>query len=222
MPGCVGSSQAVHGTPADRIREGKKSLCCVTTRRRKRRSLASLRRGLRPQAVRTLSLRMLGFDCGISATFGLPPRRLPLADQPQAYGGLAVALVPTTRLVLTSAPFAQARPPARSAPSGRTAMLSRTLASAHGRCHSHGKSSGRMLLHSPRALSETRMRRYHASLARCAGTRHRARRLSPGALNQTATPTLSGVALSPCAKTALKCCSVPRRCSRRVRCAPDP
>ncbi len=144
VPGCAGSSQAVRGSLAGRIREEKKRLCCVTTRRRKHRYPASLGRGFGSQAARMLSLSMLGFDRRVSAAFGLTPRRLPLADQPQAYRVLAVALVPTSRLVLTSASFAQARPPARSAPSGRTAVLSRTLASAHGRCYSHGKSSGRM------------------------------------------------------------------------------
>ena len=37
---------------------------------------------------------MLGSDIGILATFGLPPRRLPAADLPQAFRVLAVALVP--------------------------------------------------------------------------------------------------------------------------------
>jgi hypothetical protein len=144
MLDCEGSSQAVRGSQADHIKEGKKRFCCVTTRERKLWFEASLGRGFSPQAARPLGLSVLGFDRGVLATFSLPPRCLPLADEPQTYRVLAVALVPTARLILTSASFAQADPPARSAPSGWMVVLSRTLAGAHGRCYSHGKSSGRM------------------------------------------------------------------------------
>src|SRR5262249_14670599 len=127
---------------------------CVTTRRRNRWALKSLRCGLHPLAARTLGLGVPGFDVGVLAMSGLPLRRRPASDLPLALWILAVALVPTPRLVLASTTFAQADPRARSAPSGRTAVLSRTLTSAHGRCFSQGKSSGRMSYHSPRALSK--------------------------------------------------------------------
>jgi hypothetical protein len=144
VPGCAGSSPAVHDSLDDHRGEGKKRLCCVTTRRRKRWLPTGLGRGLGTPAARALCLSMPGFDAVILAMFGLPPRRLPLANQPQADWALAVALVPTPRLVFTSASFAQADARAGSAPSGWTAVLSRTLVDAHGSCHSHGKSSGRM------------------------------------------------------------------------------
>jgi hypothetical protein len=67
---------------ADRIWEGKKRLCCVTTRRRNRRVRNGLRRGLGPLAAHALSLGVLGFDLGVLAMFGLPPRRLPMLDLP--------------------------------------------------------------------------------------------------------------------------------------------
>jgi hypothetical protein len=35
--GCGVKSRVAHGNPADRIREGKKSFCCVTTRVKLRR-----------------------------------------------------------------------------------------------------------------------------------------------------------------------------------------
>jgi hypothetical protein len=152
--GCGASSRGVRDSPADHTTEGKKSSCCVTTRRRKFWALNSLRRGLRPLAARSLGLGVPGFDVGVLAMSGLALRRLPASDLPLAWRILAVALVPTPRLVLAPTPFAQANPRARSAPSGRTVVLSRTLTGAHGRCFSQGKSSGRMSNHSPRALSK--------------------------------------------------------------------
>jgi hypothetical protein len=147
-------SRVVRGTLAGRIKEGKKNFCCVTTRRRNLWFLSSLRRGLGPLAARALSLGVPGFGEGVLALFGLPPCRLPAADLPQAFGLLAVALVPTPRLILAPAPFAKAGPRARSAPSGLGVVLSLTLAVAHGRISSQGKSSGRMRKRSPRALSK--------------------------------------------------------------------
>ena len=152
--GCGANSRGVGGSPADCRAEGKKSFCCVTTRRRNRWALKSLRRGLRPLAARALGLGVPGFDVGVLAMSGLALRRLPASDLPLAVWILAVALVPTPRLVLVPTAFAQADPRARSAPSGRTAVRSHTLTSAHGRCFSQGKSSGRMSHHSPRARSK--------------------------------------------------------------------
>jgi len=152
--GCGVSSRAAHSSPADRIREGKKSFCCVTTRRRNLWVFNGLRRSLDPLAARALGLGVPGFGKGVLAMFGLPLCRLPLADLAEAFRLLTVELVPAPWLVLAPAPFAQASPRARSAPSGLRSVLSLTLAGAHGRLDSQGKSSGRMCLHSPRALSK--------------------------------------------------------------------
>jgi hypothetical protein len=111
----------------------KKSLSCVTTRRRKLWVLNGLRRGLHSLAARFLVLGVLGLDVGFLAAFTLPPRSVPAANFPQAFRILAVALVVTPRLVFAFAPFAQAGPRARAAPSGLGTPFSFTLAGAHGR-----------------------------------------------------------------------------------------
>ena len=154
VPGCGVRSRGVRGSPADRITEGKKSFCCVTTRRCNLGILNGLGRGLDSLTARFLGLGVSGFGLGGLAMLGLPPCRLPLADLPQAFRLLAVALVPAPRLVLAATPFAQAGPRTRSAPSGRTATFSRTLTSAHGRCLLPRESSGRMFSHPPRARSK--------------------------------------------------------------------
>ena len=105
---------------------------------------------------------MLGLGEGVLAMLGLPPCRLPAANLPVAFGFLAVALVPTLRLVPTPASFAQADPQTRSASSGLRAVLSLNVMGAHGRVSSHGKSSGRMHQHSPRGAIKTRTRRFGA------------------------------------------------------------
>ena len=152
--GCGANLRGVGGSPADCRAEGKKSFCCVTTRRRKFWAANSLRRGLGPLAARFFGQGVPGFDVGVLAMSGLALRRLPASDLPLAVWILAVALVPTPRLVLVPTAFAQADPRARSAPSGRTAVRSRTLTSAHGRCFSQGKSSGRMFRRPSRAPSK--------------------------------------------------------------------
>jgi hypothetical protein len=79
-PGYEGRSQAVRGSLADRIREGEKRLCCVTTRRCNFWFLNILRYGLGLLTARFLCLGMLGLDFGVLPAFGLPPRRLPAAN----------------------------------------------------------------------------------------------------------------------------------------------
>ena len=153
-PGFAARSRAVGSSLAGRIRGEGNFFCCVTTRGRNFRVLNGLGRDFGSLPALLLGLGMLGFDADVPATFSLAASRLPAADFTQAFRVLTIALLPASRLVLASASFAQAGPTAWSAPSGRTAMLSRTLASAHGRCHSQGKSSGRMIGHSPRALSK--------------------------------------------------------------------
>jgi len=153
-PGFAARSRGVGSSLAGRIRGEEKIFCRVTTPGRNFRVLNSLGRDFGSLPALLLGLGMLHFDAGVLATFSLAARRLPAADFTQAFRVLAIALVPAPRQVLASASFAQAGPTAWSAPSGRTAVLSRTLASAHGRCHSQGRSSGRMLRHSPRASSK--------------------------------------------------------------------
>ncbi len=141
-PGCGSSSAALHGTPAGRTRESKKNFCCVTTRRHNLGVLRCLGRGFGALAARALSLRVLGFGCGIQAASGLPLRRLPAADLPLAGGVLAVTLVPTLRLVLTPAAFAQTDPRPRSSRTGTAAALWLMMAAAHGSVLSQGIARG--------------------------------------------------------------------------------
>jgi hypothetical protein len=148
------SSRETRSSRADRIKEGKKRLCCVTTRRRNLWVLNSLGRGLGLLAARSLCLGVLSFGKGVLAMFGLSPSPLPAVDFPQAFRILTVALVPRPRPVLAPTPFVQAGPRARSAPSGQTAAFYFNVRGAHGSSNSPGKSSGRMLSHSPRALSK--------------------------------------------------------------------
>jgi hypothetical protein len=152
--GCGENSRAAHGSPADRTREGEKSFCCVTTRRRNLWVLNGLGRSLGPLAALALCLGVPGFGVSLLAMFGLPPRRLPATDLLLAFRLLTVALVPAPWLVRAPAAFTQADPRAGPAPSGQTAAFSLNVVGAHGRCFSQGKSSGRMSHHSPRALSK--------------------------------------------------------------------
>jgi hypothetical protein len=108
-------SWGVRDNPADHTRERKKNFCCVTTRRRNLWFLTSLGRVLDPLAARALGLDVPSFGLGSLAVFGLPPRRLPLADLAETFRLLAVSLVPAPRLVLAAAPFTHAAPWARSA-----------------------------------------------------------------------------------------------------------
>ncbi|MGO9269465.1 MAG: hypothetical protein ACLP7Q_10635 [Isosphaeraceae bacterium] len=105
----------------------------MTTRRRNFWALSDLWRGLGLLAARSLHLGVLGFAVGVLATFSLPLRRLPAADLTQAFGVLAIALVPTLRLVLASAPLVQAGPRARAALSGLGTVLSFNVVVAHRR-----------------------------------------------------------------------------------------
>jgi hypothetical protein len=163
--GCGASSQGGRGSPADRITEWKKNFCRVTTRRRNLWVFNSLRRGLRSLAALFLSLGVPGFDVGVLAMSGLPPRRLPAVDLPPAFRILAVALVPTPRLILAPTTFAQAIPRARSAPSGRAAVLSRTLTSAHGRCFLPREKLGESVSAFSSSAIKTRTKRLLASLS---------------------------------------------------------
>jgi hypothetical protein len=141
-PGFGLSSQENRSSRADRIREAKKSLCSVTTRRRNRWSLSNFRCDLRSLPARALGLGMPGLHARILTMSGLSPCRLPTVDLSPAFRILAVALVPGPRHVLASAPFAQADPRPRPARSSGTMGRCLTVTGAHGRLVSQGKARG--------------------------------------------------------------------------------
>jgi hypothetical protein len=136
--GCGVKSRVAHGNPADRIREGKKSFCCVTTRRRKFWLFNGRGRSLGTLAALALCLGVTGFGVSLLAMLGLPPRRLPATDLLLAFRLLAVALVPASWLVPASAAFTQAGPRAGPAPPGQTTAFALNVVGAHGRCFSQG------------------------------------------------------------------------------------
>jgi hypothetical protein len=154
VPDCGASLQEVHGTLAGRTREVKKRFRCVTTRRRNLGVLNSLGRILRSPTALLLCLGVPSLGGSLFPVFGLAPRCLPAVDLPQAIGLLAVTLVPTSCLVLATAPLAQAGSDPWSPRSGRAAILSHTLACAHGRDLLPRESSERVREHSLRALSK--------------------------------------------------------------------
>jgi hypothetical protein len=139
---CGASSPGVRGSPVGCITEGKKNFCCVTTRRRNIWLWNGLGRGLGLLAAHSFCLGMLGLDLGVSAAFGLPQRRPPAVDLSLTFRFLAESLVPTARLVLTSALLVQAGPRARAAGSGLGTSLSFNVVGAHGRSVSQGKARG--------------------------------------------------------------------------------
>ena len=152
-PGCGARSRGTRGSLADRNRGEEKIFWCVTTRGRNFGVFNSLGRCFGAVAALLLSLGMLVFDASVLTTFRLAASRLPAADLPPAFRVLAVALVPASRRVFAPTPLAQADPRARSPRSGQTAVSVSNVKGAHGSGNSQGKSSGRMCLHSPRALS---------------------------------------------------------------------
>jgi len=165
VPGCGLRSRGVRDSPADRTREGKKSFCCVTTRRRNLWLLNGLGRSLDPLTALPLGLGVAGFGVSHLAMFGLPPRCLPAADLPSAFRLLAVALVPAPRLVLAAAPFAQAGPRTRSAHSSRAVRPSLNVEGAHGRFDLPGEKLGEDVSPFSSGAFKTRMRRLPTSLS---------------------------------------------------------
>ena len=89
-------------------RRWRKNFCCVTTRRPNLRRLRRLGRRRDALTAHAFGLGMLCLGGLVLAPLGLPLRRLPTPHQPQAFGILAVMLIPTPRLVLASTAFAQA------------------------------------------------------------------------------------------------------------------
>jgi hypothetical protein len=116
----------------------------VTTRRRNFRVLNGLERDFGLLPALPLGLGMLGLDAVVLATLRLAAGRLPAADLPQAFRGLAVALVPTSRVVLAIALFVDAGSLARAARSGFETAFFFNVVVAHGRFNLPRESSGRM------------------------------------------------------------------------------
>jgi hypothetical protein len=116
----------------------RRNFCCVTTRCLNLSRLWRLWRRSGALTARTFGLGVLGFDRIILAPFGLPLRRLPAPDQTQAFGVLAVMLVPTPWLVFASTAFAQAD--ARPRSSAPAVWLIMTM--AHGSAFSQGTARG--------------------------------------------------------------------------------
>ncbi len=146
MPGCEGKSQAVRSIPADRIRDGGKKFCCVTTRRCKFRFLNILGHGLGLLTARFLCLGVLGLGGLGLATFSLSPRRQPAVDLSQAFRILTVALVPTSRVVLATALFVDAGSLSRAVRSGFGTAFFFNVVVAHGRFGLPRESSGNVRL----------------------------------------------------------------------------
>ena len=151
VPGCVVRSHAIRSSPVDRIREGGKKFCCVTTRRRKFWFRNILGRGLGLLTAHFLCLGVLGFGGVGLTTFSLSPCRQPAVNLSQAFRILTVALVPTTRVVLATALFVDASSLAWAACSGFGTGFFFNVVVAHGRFGLPRESSGRMRQHSPRA-----------------------------------------------------------------------
>jgi hypothetical protein len=113
-------------------RRRQENFCCVTTRCRNFRCLRRLGQRLGTRTARTLGVGVLGLGRIILASSRLPPRRLPAAEFPPAFGVLAVTLVPAPRLILLPTPFAQTDPQPRSSRTGMAAVLWLTMTAAHG------------------------------------------------------------------------------------------
>jgi hypothetical protein len=133
LPGCAPTSGPVHSTPAGRTTAAGKNFCCVTTRRRSFRLFQGLWHRLGALAARTLRLGVLGFGAIMLASSGLPLCCLPAPYQAQAFGILAVPLVPTPRLIAAPTAFAQADAWPRSPRTMLVTAVWLIMAAAHGR-----------------------------------------------------------------------------------------
>ena len=138
MPGCEASLRGLRGTLADRIREGKKSFCCVTTHGSNFGAVNDLGRGLGSSTALPFRLGMARSSRAILAMRGLASRRLPTTDFPLTVWVVTVALVPTRRQILTITPLAQAGPRPRPTRSRRAPAPYFNVRGAHGSCNSQG------------------------------------------------------------------------------------
>ena len=156
-----------------------------------------------------LGLCVLTFGLGVLTMFGLPPRRLPLADLAETFRLLAVALIPAPRLVGASAAFAHATPRTRSAPSGRAVGLSLNVEGAHGRIELPREKLGEdVSAFSPGAFKSP-TRQSPTSLKSWKETRQRAKPIQRCALEEDMSIEARPMALSECSETALISRSVP-------------
>ncbi len=130
----------------------QQNFCCVTTRCRNLGVLRCLRQRGGTLTARPLRRGVLDFGRIVLASSRLPPRRLPAADQPPAFGVLAVTLVPTPRLVLVPTALAQTDPRPRSSRTGTAAALWINMTAAHGSVDLPRDSPGGTRYRSPRAL----------------------------------------------------------------------
>ncbi len=180
MPGEKSSRRLARGTEvrlscsASMVRPNGYS--CVTTRRRNFWLWNGLGHGLGLLTAHSFCLGMLGLDLGVSAAFGLPLRRPPAVDLSLAFRFLAESLVPTARLVLTSALFVQAGPRARAAGSGLGTSLSFNVVRAHGRSVSQGKARGGCVSILPGRHQNEDRNPWTRTVKACAGTLGHVRR----------------------------------------------
>ena len=133
-PGCEPKAAAAHDIQAACKRDRKKTFCRVTTRGRKHWTGRWLGRGLGPLAARPLRGGVLRLHLGRLAALRLPPASLPATKKTSALRVLAVALVPTLRLVPPTATLAKANARARLPPAGLRTCYGSRLSGAHGSC----------------------------------------------------------------------------------------
>ena len=106
VPGCGARSREIHGSLADRRSGGEKKFLLRDHARLNLWVLNGLKRELRSLAAFSLSFCMANFGGSILAILGLPPGCLPTTHLPQAFGILAITLVPAPRLILAPTSFA--------------------------------------------------------------------------------------------------------------------
>jgi hypothetical protein len=152
-------------------RKRPKNFCRVTTRRRNLGWIRCLGRRRGARTARALGRGVLGLDGLLLTPLGLPPRRLPAPDLAQAVGVLAVTLVPTPRLVLVPAAFAQAPPRAWPPRSSTARALWFKVVGAHGSAISQGTARGERAIVLLGRLSKPGTRPPLASLPSPEGTR---------------------------------------------------
>jgi len=121
---------------------GRQNVCCVTTRCRNLGDVRCLQRRWDAAPARTLLLGVLGFGRIVLTPLGLPPRCLPAPQQAQAFGVLAITLVPAPRLVLAATALAQAEPWPRLSRTGTAAAVWLIMTTAHGSAISQGTARG--------------------------------------------------------------------------------
>jgi hypothetical protein len=126
------------GSIAQRCR--RENFCCVTTRGLKGRRLGSLWQGLEIQTACFLRLGVLSFDGLMLSSFGLSSGGEPASDETEAFGILAIELVPASGSIFSSAAFAQAGAKPRSSAPGSALWFMMRM--AHGSVSPKGQPGG--------------------------------------------------------------------------------